>query len=262
VPADDLVTAVLARRLGRTVANVAQSFYGPQQELELLRRYGLPLGPTACVWVFYEGNDLTDMRRYDRARRAWPTLSRKWRSFPQRSFARNVVLALTRRLRARGYHGVYADQISGLFRIRSGERVRLEFWNDRQLAPADRKSLADLPAVLARAQAMCRAQGASFLLVFAPSMFRTYGRFTEFAPDALPRRWRATEEVPRRLESLIREDLAGARFVDLTPDLLEHAARGELLYQPDNAHWSAQGHRVAAERIAEALRDEEQGVSR
>jgi hypothetical protein len=38
VSAADLLTTRLQELTGRTVANVAQSWYGPQQELELLRR--------------------------------------------------------------------------------------------------------------------------------------------------------------------------------------------------------------------------------
>jgi hypothetical protein len=39
VAADDLMTATLSRLLVRTVANLGQSAYGPQQELAVLRRY-------------------------------------------------------------------------------------------------------------------------------------------------------------------------------------------------------------------------------
>jgi hypothetical protein len=64
VHADQLLTTQLARKLNRPVANLGQSWYGPQQELEVLRRYGVELAPKVCVWVFFEGNDLADLRRY------------------------------------------------------------------------------------------------------------------------------------------------------------------------------------------------------
>src|SRR5262249_42727776 len=45
VPVDDLITTTLGRLLGRTVANLGQSAYGPQQELAVLKRYAASLHP-------------------------------------------------------------------------------------------------------------------------------------------------------------------------------------------------------------------------
>jgi len=67
VSAADLLPTQLARQLNRPVANIGQSWYGPQQELELLKRFGLKLAPKACVWIFFEGNDLWDFYRYKEA---------------------------------------------------------------------------------------------------------------------------------------------------------------------------------------------------
>src|SRR4029453_12291195 len=63
---------------------------------ELLRRYGLPLRPRTCVWVFYEGNDLEDLHRYEKTAPNWPRLSKEMNSFWQRSFTRNGSLAVHR----------------------------------------------------------------------------------------------------------------------------------------------------------------------
>jgi hypothetical protein len=61
----ELLTTRLADALGETVATLGRSGYGPQQELHVLRRFGLPLQPNTCVWAFYEGNDLQDVNAYD-----------------------------------------------------------------------------------------------------------------------------------------------------------------------------------------------------
>ena len=61
----DLISARLAERLGEPVANLGRTGYGPQQELEVLRRHGLAMHPRAVVWAFYEGNDLQDVATYD-----------------------------------------------------------------------------------------------------------------------------------------------------------------------------------------------------
>ena len=59
------VVGELGRRLGVTVANLGQSGYGPQQELVVLRRYGLPLAPKNVVWFLFGGNDLSDVSAYE-----------------------------------------------------------------------------------------------------------------------------------------------------------------------------------------------------
>src|SRR5262249_26014037 len=47
VSAAELLTERLAEQSGRTVANLGQSWYGPQQELEVLRRFGLACAGSA-----------------------------------------------------------------------------------------------------------------------------------------------------------------------------------------------------------------------
>src|SRR6202007_1843538 len=86
-----LMTSVLAHLRRQVVANLGQSAYGPQQELVVLKRYGLPLQPRTVVWMFFEGNDLSDVIGYWDAMRHPPGF---WSSFVGRSFTRNVVKAI------------------------------------------------------------------------------------------------------------------------------------------------------------------------
>ena len=48
----------------------------------------------------------------------------------------------------------------------------------------------------------------------------------------------------------------GIRFLDLTSGLEGAAARGENVYFPDDSHWNARGHQLAAERLARFLAEE------
>jgi hypothetical protein len=45
----------------------------------------------------------------------------------------------------------------------------------------------------------------------------------------------------------------GIALVDVTPDLAAVAAQGRNVYFPDDSHWNARGHQVAAERLARFL---------
>jgi hypothetical protein len=46
----------------------------------------------------------------------------------------------------------------------------------------------------------------------------------------------------------------GIAFLDLTPALEAQVAAGRNVYIPDDAHWSAAGHDVAASALADLLR--------
>jgi hypothetical protein len=96
VSSTELLTSKLAHELDRTVANIAQSWYGPQQELELLRRYGMRLDPKVCVLTFFEGNDLNDVHRYKTSTDNWAEVSRMLNSFTERSFTKNIVRLVRR----------------------------------------------------------------------------------------------------------------------------------------------------------------------
>ena len=83
-----VLTSVLQQLQGKVVANMGQYGYGPQQELVVLRRYGLPLHPNTVLWMFFEGNDLTDEINYREIAAHPPGF---WNFFLQRSFTRVAV---------------------------------------------------------------------------------------------------------------------------------------------------------------------------
>lgn len=61
----NLLTSILADLQGKPVANLGHAGYGPQQELVVLKRFGLPLKPKTIIWAFFEGNDFIDTEGYD-----------------------------------------------------------------------------------------------------------------------------------------------------------------------------------------------------
>jgi hypothetical protein len=255
VTADELVTSRLAADLGRArVVNLGQSWYGPQQELEVLRRFALPLHPRTCVWAFFEGNDLQDVQRYAAASKVWPELSRRNHSFFLRSFTKNALHRLRRVLEERlgedatgtlGYP-------SGVFRERGGANVRIFFeYKAHRLTAVEEGALGEVRRVMGEAGRLCRARGADLLVVFVPTKDRVYKRLCRFEAGAEPLRW-ASNDLPRRIGGLAGKD--GASFLDLTPGFAEKAARGDVLYFPRDSHWSPAGHAAAAAAIAGAIR--------
>jgi hypothetical protein len=249
VAAEDLMTATLGRLLGRTVANLGQSAYGPQQELAVLKRYAAPLHPKLCIWTFYEGNDLDDVARYEQLRPVSGELaagSTPW----DRSFGRNVLWALSDRL-GRFVAPDPADQVpQGTFQSDDGRRVQLFFW--RRGTPRSRQELAALDkvlSILSAAHAACAMNRISLLVVFAPEKFRAYRDYCTFRPDNPCTGWEL-DDLPAQIGGRVTALDPRIGFLDLTPALSAEAARGRLLYLTDDTHWSAEGHEVAGRTIA------------
>jgi hypothetical protein len=255
VSADHLLTNQLERQLDRPVANLGQSWYGPQQELEVLQRYGVGLVPKVCVWVFFEGNDLYDMHRYKEATQDWEMYSKDFHSFRQRSFMKNAVIAIN------SFHTQKIPwwmkrpkEKSGIFKLPTGQEIRLYFgYIGHHLSENDRIALEELPLLLIQGQKLCNAVGAKFLLVFAPTKFRVYRDFMEFDTHALPQYW-VINDMPKIIEEMVHNVISDGGFLDLTTAFVEQAKQEPLLYLDSDDHWAPEGHRLAASAIANVVR--------
>lgn len=256
VPDRDLVTTRLAEALRRPVANLGRSGYGPQQEGHVLRRFGLPLRPRACVWAFYEGNDLGEADLYEAHRQI---LKRALRGGPavafDRSFLKNAALYLARSWPIGPRPGPTTTPLLGRFRVRSGATVTLSFASpDQVLQGPDGTSRADslgfdrARAALDEASRLCASRGIALTVVFIPSKYRVYRDYCTF--DRGPP---AVDDLPGALADAVAALGPEIRFLDLTPTFRAEAARGALLYLPDDTHWSAEGHRLAASAIADPI---------
>jgi len=258
VSADNLLTSHLARQLDRPVANLGQSWYGPQQELEVLQRYGLELDPKVCVWVFFEGNDLYDMHRYKKATQDWNMYSKEFHSFRERSLTKNSILAFGRYLHSWQNQGVSRTEHRkgpyGIFRTLSGQESRMYFqYKGLYLSDHDRSVIPELRLILKQAHNLCQTVGAKFLFVFAPIKFRVYKDLTEFDTESQARYWVAND-LPQKLRVMFLEDFADEEFLDLTPAFVEQAKQKLFLYFDYDTHWSPEGHRVVASAIANVLK--------
>jgi hypothetical protein len=245
----DLTTTTLGRFLGRTVANLGQSAYGPQQELVVLKRYATSMHPRLCIWTFYEGNDLNDVERYEQLRHGNGQTTVRSTSW-ERSFARNALLALAERL-GRGLTPEPAEQApQGTFQSEDGRRVRLLFPDRGAQHPRrERAALDKVLSVLSAAMAACAANRISLLVVFAPEKFRVYRNYCEFRPDNPCAGW-GLDDLPEQFGARVAALGPRIAYLDLTPALTAEAAQGRLLYFADDTHWSADGHEVVGRTIA------------
>jgi hypothetical protein len=252
-PSEFTLPRVLAALTGWTVANLGISGYGPQQELVVLERYALPLDPKVIVWAFYEGNDLGGVLRYEELRSRIGSDLPSVPNLVDRSFSKNLLHALYRRFEScRSTERGQLD--SGLFHGTDGRAVRLYVTNSSdKLSPEEQISLAYLESVLARAQEKTSARGVRLILVFVPEKLRVYRDYVRFPDDSAALKW-GSNDLPERLEEMAAKLTPPAEFLDLTGVFRSAAARGELVYIPDDSHWTPEGHRVAAAALADLLK--------
>lgn len=238
VPAERTLSKRLAVLLRGISANLGQAAYGPQQELVVLQRFAKPLKPRLVLWCVFGGNDLLDVTLYEQAREA-ATPVHLLGPVSQRSLTRNALLGLSRltmtdagpKRKARAQRGTLL-----------GEHV----WFGRNTEPWSDHEWQVLTEALRDAHAQSAPMG-RFVVVYVPRKFTVYGDLVTDKGATL-QTWTRTS-LPAALGTWCQE--THIRFCDLTPALRRATLEGVQTYYPDDTHWNADGHRVAAETIAE-----------
>lgn len=252
-PDESLITTRLSELQGTAVANLGHSGYGPQQELAVLRRFGLPLKPKTVVWAFFEGNDFSDAERFE-TKRHWSSSDRWydfWQNFWFRSLTRNVSALLLRPdQQCVPDHSIAEFQAE--FRD-SAHRATTVFFASTEVAHVSRLALRNAVDPIIHAAELCRALGIRFLVAFVPEKFRVYHDLgnVSLTTDAI-RQWRISD-LHDQMQQLLAELDSNIEYVDLTPALKAASRAGIPTYLPDDTHWTDAGNRVAAEVIHHAL---------
>ena len=249
-PEDQILTSIIARRLGVTVANFGQSGYGPQQELVVLRRYGMGLRPRVVLWFFFEGNDLDNVARYDGLRKLAASPDVPKAPFQDRSFVRNALWAAARLTTTpRRVASPEALRYGGSF-MRADGRQEIVYLDENE-RPTDPRVFEVAAGILEEAKRLALDGSARFLLINVPQKFRVYSGLLTLKPDSPVLGWRLNN-LPDILAQWSRE--RDMEFLDMTPVLRAAAEKGESVYLPDDNHWSPAGHRLVADAIVDRLR--------
>lgn len=257
-----LSTTLLSRLQGKTVANLGNSGYGPQQELGVLKRFGLGLQPETVVWAFFEGNDFSNAEQYDMSKKLISGENPYWQDLWFRSFSRNL-LALYFRSMKDCRPSTSLQQYKGEFRDHTDTATPVFFASSEVVAPSE-DEMKTVSEYILEAYRLCRRQGIRFLVVFVPEKYRVYHDLSNFESGTEElRSWRV-DNVPSRLKQILTTFAADIEYLDLTPALKAESRKGIATYLPDDTHWTPAGHRVAAEAIDRALsaRDPHQVVRR
>lgn len=246
-----LSTTVLAGLQGRTVANLGNSGYGPQQELAVLKRFGLPLRPEVVVWAFFEGNDLSNVEEYPGKAARVARQHALWQDFWFRSLSRNLLALYFRpqnqcvpNARIQEYRAEFSDENNSSSPV---------FFAPSEVVSYPEETVREVQSYLREAYELCRDRHIRFMVVFVPEKYRVYHDLSNvrLSTDEL-RSW-TVHDLPRLLRRLLADLSPDIEYIDLTPALKAESRKGIATYLPDDTHWTADGHRVAAEAIHRAL---------
>lgn len=248
---DALSTTLLSRLQGRTVANLGNSGYGPQQELGVLKRFGVALQPKTVIWAFFEGNDFTNTDEYDVKVALVAGQNPHWQDFWFRSLSRNL-LALYFRTTGTCEPNPRIQQFRGRFSDRANGSTPVFFAPTEVVYPSD-EELRRVTAYILEAAQLCREQNIRFIVLFVPEKYRVYHDLANFEVGTEElRSWRVSD-LPQRLQRLLAREDSSLEYVDLTPALKAESRKGIATYLHDDTHWSPAGHRVVAEVMHRVL---------
>jgi len=251
VPEQDTFEALLGADLGLQILNGGIEATGTWQALERYRLVDDRIGVEGVLNVFFTGNDFTDNQHPtvlppapevpggEQPAPASPVPRYRW--LLQRSYLATFAAITARRLSLR-----QQDSFDAM-------RVRQELL---PFSEQGRDTLAALVPTTRAALSALRdettARGDRLVVAVAPPIFVVDpGRagptldLVGLMPPSLAPPQEAVTGVLREL---------GIQTCDLTPALSAAQAQGGTPYLPLDGHWSAEGHRVAAEALAACLR--------
>jgi hypothetical protein len=250
VPFDQTFVEHIEKQTGVPTVNLGQIAYGLKQELEVLKRFALPLSPKVVVWALFGGNDLRDIDGYESMVEHFGE-PREPAPLGKRTFFRNFLVAVSGTLtnRFRRQPSENALNHSGLFQRADGVSERVYFGQTNKPVTASEWDVT--VETLTEANRLSKQAGARFIVVYIPRKFRVYREYLELQVDTEIAGWRVND-LPDRMDKWCKEnDIA---YIDTTPILKESAAEGISPYFIDDVHWNTLGHRLAGAGIVGYLK--------
>jgi SGNH hydrolase-like domain, acetyltransferase AlgX len=262
---------------GLSTFNLGRGWYGPYQYLELFRKYGIALKPKYALFCFFGGNDIHDIKEYERWRREGVYYF--YRGELSKSFLARYLIALSDtgsyvlklakdfsrefhalKNRSTKFNGSEIHPGLGMIRIgRMEHKMKVTGW-DLEGSPEQllaSKEWQTLRSLLTTFRQLCRENGIEPVLVYIPSKIEVYAdyatadsgqEFKRKLEKHYPYRNNASEAI-----TILSKEL-NLSLINLLPYFKRLTEQGELLYYPFDSHWNFYGTNAAAKFIAMALR--------
>jgi len=216
---------IAAKKAGMSLYNLGVGGYGPQQELGVLKRYGLPKKPKIVLWAYFEGNDLRDAERFIEYRKSglnWLEFNgtSKMR-FPYTHPVVRLLIAIVKALSPQAPQSSPLPPYPKPYELRAdgwGWLVSFDRWTFRTLTESKTRienspEWAATTATLLKAKRLCNESGARFVLVYLPD------KFTVLADEALARFEKDKEKIYEFAKPALNENvLKKEDGTEITPE--------------------------------------------
>ncbi|HKY41655.1 MAG TPA: hypothetical protein VJM50_01065 [Pyrinomonadaceae bacterium] len=239
----------VAKASGLSAVNLASGAYGPQQELIVLKRYGLPYKPRFVVWQLFEGNDLTDAEAFA-----------EWKKNPEQVIVplkdRYLDNSLLHQMLTNTRSQEPAGPMATLFHHDgTSRRISLRYRYEPDQPLTMHTGMTETLTTIEAGQQLCQSRGIQLLVVVVPTMVRvmepyiTFSRFEdrrEFFPERIP----GDKDFSDTVEEFCTQ--IGCGFVD-SFEAMRDASRSDNrgLYIPTDEHLDTRGHEVMSKVIGD-----------
>lgn len=252
VPEEETFAQQFHSQTKLSVVNLGRGYYGPQQELIVLKRYGFKYDPRLVIWQIFEGNDLTDATRFAK----WKADLGQHDSILLRYTKSSIIGALLARTMPAPFGS------PRMFEDRSGQTGRL--FVDYSYVPDEPAreplGMAETRKAIEEGYNSCQSHGVKLLVIFIPIKVRVMGPYIRFNDETdrnfyLPGGKQDSDtdfgsEVAKLCKQL------GCPFMDMTAALRRRAAEDnrKIYSTAQDSHLDTDGLAVVAQTLAEWMR--------
>ena len=251
VPEEDTFVQQLGKKLNRHVVNLGCGYYGPQQELIILRRHGLSYNPRVVVWQLFEGNDLGDARRFAE----WQKNPIRKGSLVQRYTKDSLIARLLALTMPRG------SALPRKLRHKDGttDSVYLDYSYFPDEPARESLGFAETKSALEAGYRLCQSRGIKLVVVFVPIKVRVLEPYVLFndqndKDQYLPGGVEDSEKDFAHETAKFCQQL-GCPFIDVTGALRRRASEdNRFIYMTNqDSHLDVEGHKAVAETLEKWL---------
>ena len=242
----------VAKSTGLSAINLGRGAYGPQQELIVLKRYGVSYEPRFVVWQLFEGNDLKDARVFAE----WSTIGKPSPSSLKDRYLENSLV--TAWLNHTVSRSVSTPVATLRYHDGTARRLSLRYPYEPEEPAENPLGMAETLNAIEAGQRLCETRGIQLLVVSVPPLVRVMAPNLSFdrVEDEefyLPEKKQGQKDFSDNLAELCAR--VGCSFVDGFVALQQAAAKDNAsLYIPNDEHLDVGGHEVMAQIVEDWLR--------
>jgi len=253
VAEDDTFVRRVARSTGLSVVNLGRGAYGPQQELIVLKRYGLSYEPRFVVWQLFEGNDLADAEAFARWKNEPQQVSV---SLKERYFNNSLLKEWLKNTKSR-------KDSAPLVSLRSQDgtlrRIGIRYPNEPDQVSTMQLGMNETINAIEAGYEACRSKGIQLLVVSVPRMVRVMEPYISFDREKDRKTYLADSVTDQKDFSGRMAELCariGCTYVDAFDELRQASESGNRnLYIPNDEHLDIAAHEVISQLVVRWLRE-------